>query len=144
MWWQASAGTGVLQLDRIDSLGVEAPLELLDDGDAGAAPDAGSTGAHHVEERIGRANAAGSLDLDLGADVFAHEPHVVNGGTAGGKAGARLDEGGLYLARNLAELDLLVIGEQTVLKDDLAGDGLLASFARSVPSRPAHMSSFRL
>ena len=45
------------------------------------------------------------------------------------EAGARLDERGLDLLGDLGELDLLVIVEQAVLEDHLAGNGLLAALA---------------
>ena len=59
--------------------------------------------------------------------MLAHELDVLDGGAAGREARGGLDEGREHLARNLAELELLVLGEKAVLEDDLGGDVRLAT-----------------
>ena len=61
--------------------------------------------------------------------MLAHELNVGDGGAAGGEARGGLDVVQLDLARHAAQPQLLVLREQTVLENDLAGDGLLEALA---------------
>ena len=64
-------------------------------------------------------NAAGGLDLLAVRHMLHHEGNVLAGRTAAGKARGGLDVVGVRIGDDLAELDLLFVGEQAGLDDDL-------------------------
>ncbi len=65
------------------------------------------------------ADAAGGLDAEVGADGLAHEADVLDGCAAGGETGGGLHEVRAALDGEAARADLLLIGEQAALDDDL-------------------------
>ena len=64
-------------------------------------------------------DAARGLDLDGGRAVGAQQGHILTGGAAGGKAGGGLDIVGVAVGDDMAQRDLLLLGEQAALDDDL-------------------------
>ena len=64
-------------------------------------------------------DAARSLDLAAARNVLGEQLNVVEGRAAGGKTGGRLDEVSTGLGDDVAHLDLLFLGQQAGLDDDL-------------------------
>ena len=89
------------------------------DPDAGGGPDPGRAGRDHVLHVLGGANAAGRLDAHLRAHHLAHQRDVEDRGPALGVAGRCLDEVRLRLAGEAAGDNLLLVGEEPRLDDDL-------------------------
>ena len=64
-------------------------------------------------------DTAGSLDLAAPPDMLGKQRNVMEGRTAGREAGGGLDEVGTGLGHNVAHLDLLLLGQQAGLDNDL-------------------------
>ena len=64
-------------------------------------------------------DAAGGLDLHMGGNMLGEQLHIGKGSAGGGEAGGGLDIVGAGVGHALAQGDLLLIGQQTGLDDDL-------------------------
>ncbi len=101
------------------------------DGDTSRTPETGGSGLDHVLRSGEVLDATGRLHAHFLPDRVPHEADVLDGRPAGGETGRGLDEVRARLLRELAGHDLLVVGEQAGLDNDLErgrGDG--------VPDRP--------
>lgn len=116
-----------LQLEGVDTIALHARTQLVDDGYAGAAADALGTGTNHIEESVGGADTTSGLNLNTGVGVLAHESDALDGCAASGESGGGLHESGQDHACDLAQLELLILGEQAILEDDLGGDAGLTA-----------------
>ena len=86
---------------------------------AGASPEAVCAEVEELLDVLDGGDAARSLDLAATRNVLCEQLNVVEGRTAGGEAGRCLDEVGTSLGHDVAHLDLLVVGQQAGLDDDL-------------------------
>ena len=86
---------------------------------AGASPEAVCAEVEELLDVLDGGDAARSLDLAATRNVLCEQLNVVEGRTAGGEAGRCLDEVGTGLGHDVAHLDLLVVGQQAGLDDDL-------------------------
>src|SRR5262249_47595438 len=97
-----------------------APPRLLHDPHAGACADARRAGGDHRLQALEITDATCGLDAHLLADHAPHERNISRGGAAWATSSGGLDvirAGGL---RQRARGDLLIVGEQRRLDDDLA------------------------
>ena len=86
--------------------------------DDAAGAQAGSAQVDEVLRVLQIGNAAGSLDLHIGAHVLGEQGHVLTGGAAPAEAGGGLDVVRAGGSNDLAQLDLLLVGEEAALDDD--------------------------
>ena len=124
------------------------PLRLLNDLHARARADARRARGDHRLQPFEIADAAGRLDAHLGADDAPHQRDVRRRRAAGTEPGGRLHVVGAGRFRQRARGDLLVVGEQRRLDDDLAerrrsrGTApVTASMSRSTTRRSPDLSA---
>ena len=91
----------------------------LDDLDAGAGPDAIGAGVDHLPRVFVRLDSPGGLDPHVRAHHAAHQSHIRSGGPSRPEAGGGLHEVGTGGLGELARRDLLLVGQQSRLDDDL-------------------------
>lgn len=96
-----------------------AAVRVLHDLHEAAGAEAVRTEAHELLGVVEGADAAGGLHLHARADVLMHELHVVEGSARSGETGRGLDELCASLRHDLAHPDLLFLGEEAGLDDDL-------------------------
>src|ERR1022692_568493 len=94
----------------------------LDNLDAGAGADARGAGRGHGLDILQRADAAGGLHAEVGADGSAHESDVVHGGAGSGKAGRSFDEIRAGVPGDFAGHGFLRIVEQRRLQNDFRSE----------------------
>ena len=110
--------------------------QFVENADAVAGADARSAGGDQGFDGLQGANAAGSFDAGAIADDRTHEGHVGDRRAGGAEAGRRFDEIGALVDGNLADLTLLVIGQEAGFRNHL-GDhvGRAAGLGQVVNSR---------